>query len=215
MQYIRAGGKWLEYVRITPGSNKKPVLVFLHEGLGSVSLWKDFPARVAQATGCAALVYSRAGYGHSEVANVPRRPRFMHEEAVHSLPGLLRAFRIQRPLLIGHSDGASIALIYAGSEPEVEPLGLILEAPHVFVEDITVRNIAEAKQKYLQGSLKERLKRHHARNVDHSFLEWARIWLNPEFRSAWGTGDSDMFRYEPHCNVATVCNTRRHLERRG
>jgi pimeloyl-ACP methyl ester carboxylesterase len=146
-------------------------------------LWRDFPTRVADATNCRAFVYSRFGYGNSDPVELPRPVRFMHDEGLEILPAILRAAKIERPILIGHSDGASIALIYAGSEFGGNVHGLILEAPHVFVEDITVQSIFEAGQDYLHGNLKERLQRYHGRNVDVAFWGWNRVWLDPDFRS--------------------------------
>jgi pimeloyl-ACP methyl ester carboxylesterase len=159
------------------------VLVFLHDGLGCLSLWRDFPARVADATKCRAFVYSRFGYGNSDPVNLPRPVRFMHEEALNVLPAILEATGIKQPIFIGHSDGGSIALIYAGSEFGKNVYSLILEAPHVFVEDLTVQSISEAGQEYLHGNLKQRLQRYHGKNVDVAFWGWNQVWLDPDFRS--------------------------------
>ena len=159
-----------------------PTLVFLHEGLGSVAMWKDFPARVAAATGYGALIYSRAGYGASDPIVLPRPVRFMHDEAVRTLPLVLDALQIRHAILIGHSDGGSIALIYAGSQSDPRIRALVLEAPHVFVEDITVESIEAARKSYEAGDLKLRLARYHG-NVDNAFWGWNQVWLNPEFRS--------------------------------
>ena len=136
-------GHRLEVVRIHGAREDAPELVFLHEGLGSVSLWKDFPARVAEATGCPVTVYSRYGSGNSDLLKEPRTVRYMHDEALQSLPELLSQLKIENPILVGHSDGGSIAIIYAGVHDRVR--GLVLLAPHVFVEDLTVASIAEAK----------------------------------------------------------------------
>jgi pimeloyl-ACP methyl ester carboxylesterase len=162
-----------------PGA--EPALVFLHEGLGSVALWRDFPDRLAQATGRRALIYSRAGHGASPAPAEPRTPRFMHDEALEVLPALLDRLGIERPLLIGHSDGASIALIHAAASGR--PVhGLVLMAPHVFVEPVCLESIARIRDTYFNTDLKQRLARHHAR-VDDAFLGWADTWLLPEFRS--------------------------------
>ena len=174
-------GHRLEVAHI-PGDAERPTLVFLHEGLGSTALWKDFPAKVAAATRCQTLVYSRYGYGRSDPLVGSRAVDYMHDEALESLPDLLDRLGIDRPILIGHSDGASIALIHAGSG--VRPVrGLILEAPHVFVEDLTVDSIAKAKTVYLKTDLAAKLGRYHD-NVDNVFWGWNDIWLHPDFR-AW------------------------------
>jgi pimeloyl-ACP methyl ester carboxylesterase len=161
-------------------------LVMLHEGLGSVSMWRDFPERLAQATGCRTLVYSRHGYGGSSPLDAPRTVDYMHEEARIWLPAILARLEIRRPVLFGHSDGASIALIYAaGVKSEIA--GIIALAPHVKVEDLTVRSIGAAKTAYLETDLRKRLSRHHA-DVDSVFWGWNRIWLDPDFR-AWNIED--------------------------
>jgi pimeloyl-ACP methyl ester carboxylesterase len=157
------------------------VLVFLHEGLGSAALWKDVPEQLARASGCAAVVYSRYGNGFSQVLQEPRAVSYMHDEALLALPDILDAFGVQEALLIGQSDGASIALIYAGSM-EKRVRGVVAEAPHVFVEDISVQSIAQAKAGFESAGLRARLARHHA-DVDKTFYGWNDIWLHPEFRS--------------------------------
>ncbi len=165
-----------------PGSDAgRPPLVLLHEGLGSLELWRDLPARLAERTGCGVLAYSRYGYGRSDPFREKREPDYMHHEARVVLPALLAALEIERPILFGHSDGASIALLYAG-EPAHDPRGLILEAPHVFVEDVSVRSIAAARDAYANG-LRARLARYHD-DVDATFYGWNDIWLDPRFR-AW------------------------------
>jgi pimeloyl-ACP methyl ester carboxylesterase len=154
--------------------------VFLHEGLGSISLWKDFPERLAAACGCNALVYSRYGNGFSEALAGPRMTDYMHREALDVLPELLQRLSIRDPILFGHSDGASIALLYEGMAPG-RARGLILLAPHVFVEDLTIRNIHAAKIAYESTDLRIRLGRHHA-DVDRTFRGWNDIWLHEDFR---------------------------------
>lgn len=165
-----------------------PTLVFLHEGLGCVSRWRDFPAKIAAATGRAALVYSRAGYGRSEPARLTRPVSFMHDEALRVLPALLDAAAPGDVVLIGHSDGASIALIHAGRAGR-RVRGLVALAPHVFVEDIGVRSIAALRADYLdpETEVRQKLAKHHA-DVDNAFLGWADIWLDPAFR-AWDITD--------------------------
>ena len=158
-----------------------PVLVFLHEGLGCVALWKDFPDQVAQATGLPALVYSRIGYGGSSPCTLPRPITYMHDEGEVGLPDLLAALGIQSHILIGHSDGASIALIYAGSKSRDSLLGVAVMAPHVFCEDVSVRSIRAADKAYAEGDLKARLAKYHGDNVDCAFRGWCDSWLNPDF----------------------------------
>ena len=178
---MKVGGVELETEEI---AGAEPALVFLHEGLGSVALWRDFPARLAAATGRRALLYSRAGHGFSDVPDGDRTPRFMHDEALDVLPALLREAGIERPVLVGHSDGGSIALIHA-SEHAVERL--ILLAPHVFVEDVTVASIEEARTTFETTDLGERMARYH-RDAERTFRLWNDIWLAPEFRS-WNIED--------------------------
>ncbi|HWL89395.1 MAG TPA: alpha/beta hydrolase [Polyangiaceae bacterium] len=181
---IVAGGHRLELARRSVGGDEAPVLVFLHEGVGSISIWRDFPDVLAERTGCDALVYSRWGYGHSDPVTLPRPLTYMHDEA-ETLSEVLDACDVRRAILVGHSDGASIALLHAGSEragPRIA--GVILEAPHVFCEDLSVRSIAAARKAYEEGDLRERLRKHHGDNVDGAFWGWNRAWLDPDFR-AW------------------------------
>jgi pimeloyl-ACP methyl ester carboxylesterase len=169
-------------LQLIPAANGGPdTLVFLHEGLGSISLWRDFPAKVAAATGWQALVYSRQGYGASDPIPGERGVGYMHDEAEIVLPALLEGLQIGNPVLIGHSDGGSIALIHAGAGHKVR--GIVTMAAHVFVEDITVRSIAEAKVAFETTNLAERMGRHH-KDPRAAFWGWNRIWLDPEFR-AW------------------------------
>jgi pimeloyl-ACP methyl ester carboxylesterase len=178
----------LEIRRLGPPPASAPTLVFLHEGLGSVSAWRDFPGRLAERTGCGALVYSRAGYGKSAPALLPRPVRFMHDEA-EVLARLLEQEGIRQPILVGHSDGASIALIYAGSVPAIQPLGLVLEAPHVFTEPSGLASIARIGETYRSISdLRERLARHHGANTENAFRGWNDVWLHPDFQ-AWNIED--------------------------
>jgi pimeloyl-ACP methyl ester carboxylesterase len=174
-------GHWLEAARIEARRPTFPTIVMLHEGLGSVAHWKDFPARLAEETGAGVFVYSRYGHGGSDALQEPRPVSYMHHEAQVVLPEILRKASIERPLLFGHSDGASIAILYAGTFPE-SPAGLILEAPHVFVEDITVASIAQARVLYNETDLPKRLGRYHA-NADSLFWGWNNIWLDPSFRT--------------------------------
>jgi pimeloyl-ACP methyl ester carboxylesterase len=162
-----------------PPPDAAPTLVFLHEGLGSAAMWRDFPRQLAEATGCGALVYSRAGYGSSDPIALPRSTRFMHDEAA-VLGQILETCAVRDAILVGHSDGASIALIYAGSSRDTRLRALILEAPHVFVEQIGIESIAAMKLQYETADLRKRLARHHE-NVDIAFRGWNDVWLDPEF----------------------------------
>ncbi|HKX10203.1 MAG TPA: alpha/beta hydrolase [Stellaceae bacterium] len=181
MAFATAAGQGLEIERIAATRVGAPTLVFLHEGLGSVALWRDFPAQLAARTGAAALVYSRRGYGKSDRLAGPRKVDYMHDEALTVLPALLGELRIAAPILIGHSDGASIALIHAGSG-RWPVRALVLEAAHVFVEDVTVASIEQAKIAYRTTDLDKRLARYHD-DPDHAFWGWNDIWLDPAFRS--------------------------------
>ena len=189
---ISVHGIALETLQIS-GPTDRPTLVFLHEGLGSVALWRDWPQKLCQRLGLPGLVYSRQGYGQSDarpdVRGEPRRvngvahgrlqPDYMHHEAQVVLPELLRQLGIAHPLLLGHSDGGTIALLHASEHPVA---GCIVMAPHVMVEDISVSAIAEAREAYLNGPLRQRLATFHA-DVDCAFWQWCDAWLNPAFRS--------------------------------
>ena len=156
--------------------------MFLHEGLGCVDIWRDFPDRLAAATGCAALVYSRAGYGRSSPVPVPRPLRYMHDEGLGVLPRLLDAAGLEEVVLVGHSDGASIALIHAGgADPGGRVRGVVAEAPHVLCEDLSVASIRRAREDFLHGDLRPKLARLHGENVDCAFWGWNRAWLDPGF----------------------------------
>lgn len=181
--FVTAAGLRLETRWIGPEPEEAPALVFLHEGLGSVSMWRDFPDRLAERTGCGALIYSRAGYGKSDPAPLPKPVRFMHDEA-EVLCEVLTQTKIRDCILVGHSDGASIALIYSGSHPAAGLRGLILEAPHVFPELHGLASITEIGEQYRASDLRDRLARHHGANVDIAFRGWHEVWLHPEFR-AW------------------------------
>lgn len=183
MSWLHCGGYRLEYKWIGPPPDKSPTFVFLHEGLGCIEMWGDFPERIVEATGFGALIYSRAGYGQSDPIPLPRSAEFMHHEALTVLPTLLKDLRIRDVVLFGHSDGGSIALISAGSGAGNNIRALILEAPHVFVEAISIESIEKAKWNYDHGSLKASLERYHGVNVDCAFRGWNDVWLSPEFRS--------------------------------
>jgi pimeloyl-ACP methyl ester carboxylesterase len=157
------------------------VIVFLHEGLGCVSLWRDFPARLAAATGCAALVYSRYGYGRSAVCQRGFDPDYMHREALEILPALLDYFSVFNPIVYGHSDGASIGLVHAGGA-ERAVCGVIAEAPHVFVEPESISGLDMAREAFDSGALKEGLARHHS-DAERTFRAWNNVWRSSAFEN--------------------------------
>lgn len=176
----------LEYQWVGVRDAQAPVMVFLHEGLGSVSMWRNFPDQLCQALGCRGLVYSRPGYGNStpRAADDHWAPDFMHRQADEVLPAFLRAVGVhvqKQPLwLFGHSDGGSIALLYATHHPKALA-GAIVVAPHILVEEVSIASIAQARNAYLETDLRQRLARHHA-DPDSAFWGWNDIWLDPGFR---------------------------------
>lgn len=172
----------LEYRMIGPRPDAGPTIVMLHEGLGSAGLWGSFPDEIAAATGAGVLVYSRAGYGKSRAGRLPRSVKFMHDEALTVLPRVLDAIGFERGLLLGHSDGASIATIYAGSVQDHRVRGLVLIAPHFLTEDMGIAEIARANVAFASGELRDKLKRWHA-DVECAFRSWSEPWLNPDFRN--------------------------------
>jgi pimeloyl-ACP methyl ester carboxylesterase len=193
-QQINIRGIGLETLSIAPPAGADgPTLVFLHEGLGSVRMWRDWPARLCAQLGCAGLVYSRQGYGQSDPVPDVRGPSgqtdgcrhgrllpdYMHREAFEVLPNLLRALDIERPVLLGHSDGGTIALLHASRS---ELSGCIVMAPHIMVEPLSLQAIAQARQAFEQGALRERLTGYHA-DVDCAFWQWNEVWLSPAFAS--------------------------------
>ena len=171
---LQAGGLETLDIRGDPGV---PAIVLLHEGLGSVRLWRDFPAALADATGARVFAFSRFGHGESDPPPRPRTPRFMHEEALDVLPAVLRAARIAEPILVGHSDGASIALVNAATHPA---RAVVAMAPHVFVEEMCLAEIRAAKRAYETEGLRARMARHH-RDPDAAFYGWNDVWLDPAF----------------------------------
>jgi pimeloyl-ACP methyl ester carboxylesterase len=179
--FLRIGTADLEYRMIGPSPGEAPTIVMLHEGLGSVGLWGDFPDKLQAATGAGVFVYSRAGYGASSPVTLPRPLDYMHVEALDVLPKLLDAIGFRRGLLVGHSDGASIATIYTGAHQDHRVQGIALIAPHFIVEDISVASIAEIKQAYETTELKAKLSRWH-KDVDNAFYGWSGAWLDPKFR---------------------------------
>jgi pimeloyl-ACP methyl ester carboxylesterase len=187
LPHIDVGQHSLEYELIEPAdSSAAATLVFLHEGLGSLALWKDFPRKVVAATGCKALVYSRRGYGSSSALSGARATSFMHEEATLVLPRLLDLLHIDHPILFGHSDGASIALIHAADAAR-SVRGLIVMAPHIMVEDMCIEKISAAKHGYASSGMREKLRRYQS-DPDGAFWGWCNIWLDPQFR-AWNIED--------------------------
>jgi pimeloyl-ACP methyl ester carboxylesterase len=180
--FVEVGGARLEYRWIAPATPGRPALVLLHEGLGCVALWKDFPDRLAAATGCGTFVYSRAGYGRSSPVPVPRPLTYMHQEGLDVLPRLLDTLGLEQVVTVGHSDGASIALVHAGAADAARRLrGVVLEAPHVLCEELSVASIRRAREAYERGDLRPKLARLHGDNVDVAFWGWNRAWLDPAF----------------------------------
>jgi len=181
MKHITVNGLRLEYRDHPATETGRPTLMLLHEGLGSVAMWRDFPAKLAAATGCRVVVWSRPGYGGSQAYDEPRTPRYMHREAEEGLPALIAALDIERPVLVGHSDGGSIALIFAGTYPEV-PLGIAVMAPHEFVEDVTLAGIRDARAAWESTDLPKKLARYHHDQAQRVFSDWNDTWLAPAFR---------------------------------
>jgi pimeloyl-ACP methyl ester carboxylesterase len=179
--FLDIDSQCLEYRMIGPHPDKAPTIIMLHEGLGCVGLWGDFPDKIAAATGCGVFVYSRAGYGQSSPVKLPRPLCYMHNEARETLPKLLETIGFRRGLLVGHSDGGSIAAIYAGSHQDHRVGGLVLIAPHFFTEDAGIAAIAEGRKAYETGDLRQRLARWH-KDVDNAFRGWNDAWLDPGFR---------------------------------
>lgn len=184
---LSAGGKRLEYTCFGPPPGQAPTLVLLHEGLGCAALWRDFPTRLAQATGWGVCAYSRAGYGHSDPADLPRPVDYMTREAVDVLPDVLNAIGFRRGVLVGHSDGATIAAIYAGTVPDHRVRGLVLMAPHFFTEPMGLAEIERARETYRDTDLRRRMSKYH-RDPDNAFRGWNDAWLNPAFRD-WNVAD--------------------------
>ena len=179
--FLNIGASDLEYRMIGPAPDQAPTLVMLHEGLGCTGLWGDFPDQLQAATGTSVFVYSRAGYGASTKVALPRPLDYMHVEALDVLPKLLDKIGFRRGVLLGHSDGASIAAIYAGGVQDHRVRAVAMIAPHFVVEDIGLTSIAETRNAYENGGLKEKLKRWHG-DVDNTFYGWNDAWLDARFR---------------------------------
>lgn len=185
--YLTAGGKQLEYRCWGPGPEAAPTIVLLHEGLGCLALWRDFPEKLAQRTGWGVMAFSRAGYGQSDPADLPRPLDYMTREAHEVLPQVLDAVGFRRGVLMGHSDGATIAAEYAGGIEDFRVRGLILMAPHFFTEDMGLEEIARAKEAFDKGDLKDRMAKYH-RDAEASFRGWNDAWLDPAFRD-WNVAE--------------------------
>src|SRR6476469_4744404 len=180
--FLDIGSQRLQYRMIGPRPDTAPPLGLLHEGLGCVGLWGDFPEQLQKATGCGVFVYSRAGYGQSSPVKLPPPLTYMQDEARDVLPALLDRIGFRRGVLLGHSDGASIAAIYAGTHQDHRVGGLVLIAPHFFTEDMGIASIEVAKRAYETADLKPRLARWH-KHVDNAFYGWSGAWLDPDFRN--------------------------------
>jgi len=182
LSHLDIDKKRLEIGWCGPPPDEALTLVFLHEGLGCVEMWRDFPCKLSAATGCGALVYSRLGYGRSDACSLPRPFSFMHDEGLHVLPKLLGRTEVKECILIGHSDGGSIAIIYGGGTPALPLRGLITEAAHVFCEEISIRSIRRARENYIKGDLRKKLEKYHGRNTGCAFWGWNDAWLHPDFK---------------------------------
>jgi pimeloyl-ACP methyl ester carboxylesterase len=175
LPFLTAGGHRLDYRWIGPAPDREPTLIFLHHGLGCVSTWGELPARLAEATGCGALVYSRQGYGKSDPVT-KRDSRYLHDEALTVLPEVLAATGVREPVLIGHSDGATIALLYAGLAPDKHRVRAVVSiAAHVIYETVSLASMRQAKRDYATGNLRAKLARHHD-DVDGAFRGWTDLW---------------------------------------
>ncbi|MCB1448980.1 MAG: alpha/beta hydrolase [Nitratireductor sp.] len=186
--WIEIRGKKLEAIAHGPPPGDAPTIVMLHEGLGCLELWRDFPQSLAEKTGMGVFAWSRAGYGRSDPVQMPRPLDYMTREAMDDLPEVLDAIGFRRGILLGHSDGASIAAIYAGGVEDFRVRGLVLIAPHFFTEQVGLDAIAAARTAYDSGDLRSKLARYHV-NVDNAFRGWNDAWLDPRFRD-WNIADA-------------------------
>ena len=180
---VRAGRHTLQVMRLSPAGEApdQPTLVLLHEGLGSIAQWRDVPRQLGAATGLPALVYDRVGHGGSDPLPAAREAHYLHQEAEESLPAVLDACGVAAPVLLGHSDGGTIALLYAANFP-TSPRAVVTEAAHVFVEEVTLAGIRAAVAAYESGDLRDRLVRHHGERTGPMFRGWSDTWLSPGFR---------------------------------
>lgn len=180
--FLQTADGWVETLWIQPAAgDPSTVLVLLHEGLGCIDLWRDFPQLLAVRSGFGVFAYSRIGYGRSDPCTLPRPLTYMHHEAERILPQVLSSLKAESIILVGHSDGASIAAIHAGGTPDPRLCGLILLAPHFFAEQLSIRSIAEAKTAFETGTLRDGLAKYHYDNVDCAFWGWNDAWLDPKF----------------------------------
>lgn len=177
--HLIASGRRLEYRLIGGSDTNRPTLVLLHEGLGSLSMWRDFPERLATLTGCSVLVYSRYGYGWSDVLAEPRDASYLFHEALVSLPEVLKQLDISKPVVIGHSDGGSIALIHAGN---FDTRGVVVLAPHIYAELKTLLGAKAVREQFEKGVLRKLLQKYH-RDPVSTFYGWNDAWLSEQFRS--------------------------------
>ena len=196
--FLAVGDARLEYELHRVSRADGPLIVLLHEGLGCVATWRDFPRGLAAAAGCDVLAYSRAGYGGSSPCALPRPLRYMHDEALEVLPRVLEILDRRPLVLLGHSDGASIAAIHAGARRDTGVRGLILVAPHFFTEDSGIEAIARAARAYRDTDLRARLAGYHGDNVDCAFHGWSGAWLDPGFRAF------DIREYLPRIDVPVL-----------
>ncbi len=181
MAFLHAGGAKLEYQTMGPAPEQAPTIVWLHEALGCAAMWKELPAALSARTGCGSLNYSRHGHGRSQSMSDIRDIGYLHHEAWAVLPQVLRAVKVHDAVLVGHSDGASIALLYA-SQRAPGLLGIVLEAPHVFVEDITLDGIRQAGAAFESKTQRDRLRRYHGSNTEAVLSAWHDTWLRADFR---------------------------------
>jgi pimeloyl-ACP methyl ester carboxylesterase len=186
VRFVEACGQRLEYIDIPAHQLHRPPLIFLHEGLGSLAMWRDFPARVAAATGCRTVVYSRHGHGRSSPPAGPHTVRFMHEEALQVLPALREALAVAQPVLVGHSTGASMSLIHAGAG-QWEVAGVVAMAPLCFAEEFNLESIRKAKDVFRSTDMRQKLSRYHD-DAEAVFWSWNDIWLDPAFKQ-WSIED--------------------------
>ncbi len=180
-EFLKIASGNIEILWHKKGHKDSPTLIFLHEGLGCVDTWKDFPLKLSQKTGCPALVFSRFGYGRSDLEPLPWKINFMHKNALKILPEILKQAKIKDYILIGHSDGGSIGIIFAGSPYATSLKGLITISAHVFCEQITKDCIKDAKINFEQNGLKQSLAKYHGKNTENAFWGWNDVWLNPNF----------------------------------
>ncbi|MCY4316661.1 MAG: alpha/beta hydrolase [Roseovarius sp.] len=185
--FLSKNGMSLEYACVGPDPSEAPTIILLHEGLGCATLWRDFPSKLADATGFGVFAYSRAGYGQSDAASLPWPLDYMTREARDALPEVLDAIGFNRGILAGHSDGATIAAIYAGTACDPRVRGIVMMAPHFFTEEMGLKEIEKAKAAYNSGELRERMSKYH-KNPDSVFCGWSDSWLHPEFK-AWNVSD--------------------------